>query len=317
MNENSNIKMELDAHLQKKLNAYGIAPTRNQGFARHSREKFIAELNMVFDKTLPVPMAARPDFAAIVVNLRRSILYTLTTLSVLAIFLFGGAGITAYAASSSLPGDTLYSLKITSETVQANLTADPDTQARLYLTFAGRRLSEAQTLLGKGRYTDIVQATSEFESDIQKTLKAAKDLSLTDPARTIILNEEIDSVLRNYTITLKQLMATAPGEVQPVILHAINTSQSALGDDDDDETDDDNNNSILAPTITPIVTITSTSAGVVTATATPTPDSTPLPSSTPGRIINDDGNDDDGGSDGGNGDYDDDDDDNDDDDDDD
>jgi hypothetical protein len=152
---------------------------------------------------------------------------------VLGLFLFGGMGVTAYAANSALPGDTLYSLKTKAEGIQARLTTDPAAEARLYMDFANRRLLEIQSLIEQGRYTDIAWATDEFEADIQRALGAARELSQTDSARAAELTAEIASMLRRYSNILSQMLVEIPGDVQPAIQHAIDTSQSAAGRDDD------------------------------------------------------------------------------------
>jgi uncharacterized membrane protein YgcG len=301
MNENTNIKMELDSHLRQMLNAYGVIPRRNQDFARRNRERFITELNTIFERHPPMPVVGRSGFAPTTFNFKRFILYSLTALSVVAMFLLGGVGMTAYAASLSLPGDTLYSLKMISEKIQANLAIDADTRARLYLGFAGRRLSETRTLIEKGRYTDVTQATSEYEADVQKSLIAVEDLSRVDPSQSIELNAEIDTALREYTVTLGQLIVVAPEYIKPVIQHAIIASQNAL---DDDDMDDDNDLTPIPTTETPVTTTTPTPYDITT--TTPTQDSPPLPSSTPeGSTNNGNSNDDGGNDDGGGGDDDD------------
>ena len=283
---------ELEPRLQQMLNAYGVMPERDPESARRNQERFVAILNMIFAaQTTPRPTVGWFSFSAWTSSFnhlketfaksprKRSILFVFTTLIVLVAFLFGGVGITAYAASSSLPGDALYPLKTTIENARVNLTADPANQARLYMYFAGRRLSEIQSLISEARYTDIVQATSEFESDIQKALSAVESLSQTDPTQAVALNAEIAAVLRGYSDILTQMLASIPGDVQPVIQSAITASQSAASlldveDDDNDDEDDPSGGSSISPTSTSMSSTslpanTSTSSPMVVATDTP------------------------------------------------
>lgn len=292
---------ELDPRLQQMLNAYGTTPERDPEFARRNQERFVAILNMIIvEETTPKPAVGgsapsawtssfnhlKETFAISI--RRRSILFMITSLIILAAFLFGGVGITAYAASSSLPGDALYPLKTTIENARVNLTADPANQARLYMYFAGRRLSEIQSLISEARYTDIVQAASEFESDIQKALSAVESLSQTDPAQAVALNAEIAAVLRGYSNILTQMLASIPGDIQPVIQSAINDAQSAaslLNANDDDDFNDDEDDDTPTPDIskTPQVTVTPDSSPNASETPqmTVTPDSLPIASETP------------------------------------
>ena len=56
---------------------------------------------------------------------KRSSMTIVTAIVVVAVFLFGGGGITAYAASGSLPGDALYPVKTGLESARAGFTGSP------------------------------------------------------------------------------------------------------------------------------------------------------------------------------------------------
>jgi hypothetical protein len=240
MSKFKNIENELDPRLQQMLKAYSVVPARDPEYARRDQERFVAILNMIFEEQAPskaavgwFTLSAWPSsfkqIKEIFVNSRRmrALLFVLVILIVFAMFLFGGTGITAYAASSSLPGDGLYPLKTAMETTRAGLTFDSAAQARLYIEYAGRRLSEIQSLIDQGRYGDISQAASEFEKDLQRSLSAIESLSQTDPARAIGLSAEMIAILRGYNDILTQLLATVPADAQPAIQSAIKASQSA------------------------------------------------------------------------------------------
>ena len=298
---------KLEPRLQQMLNAYGVTSIRDPKAARRNQERFVAILNIIFEEQLvtqpSMELHSLPTWSSSFNQLRerfantirrRSILVGLAVLIVLGMFLFGGMGITADAASSSLPGDALYSLKTTMENVQANLVIDSATDARLYMEFAGRRLLEIQSLIDEGRYTDIAQASTEFDRDVQRALSAIESLSLSDAAQSIALSEEIAAVLRSYGDILSQMLASLPGDVQPVVQSAINTAQSAasLLDIEDDDNDDPSGGSTIEPTSTapsssdlPAHTSTVSSIVLATDTAVSSPTSTAviiiLPTSTP------------------------------------
>src|SRR5688572_13295381 len=261
MSEFKNMEDELDPRLRQMLKAYGVAPERDPESARRNQERFVAIFNAIFDEqTSPQSIGgfAFSTWSSISHQLRetlansirmRAILAGFIFLSVLAVFLFGSIGMTVYAASSSLPGDTLYPLKTTIENTRAGLTADPAARARLYTEFAGRRLSEIQSLIREGRYGDIAQAAGEFERDLQEAISTIESLSQTDPARAVTVRGEIAVILRGYAGILGQMLAALPGDVQPVIQRAISASQSAVElldfdddfiDDEDDQIDDEN-----------------------------------------------------------------------------
>lgn len=292
------MKNELEPRLQQMLNAYGVTPERDPETARRNQERFVEMLNTIFDEQIPPepsvgsqPLSAwtssfnqfREHFANSL--RRRSILVGFALLIVLVIFLFGGMGITAYAASSSLPGDALYSLKTTFENVRANLAADPATEARLYMEYAGRRLSEIQSLIDEGRHTDIAQAITEFNLEIQKAMNIIEGLSQEDPAQSIVLSEEIAAMLRSYSDILTRMLASIPGDVQPVVQSAINSAQSGASlldveDDDNDDEDDPSNGSTVEATSTAM-----SSSGLPTHTSTVSPTDTAVSSPTSTAVI--------------------------------
>jgi len=316
MSDVKNMHNELNPRLQQMLVAYAITPERDPESVRHTQARFMAELDKIFVAPVASTPATRGAFFSAFDQLsenlarlfaKRSAYFLIIALFILGVYLFSGVGITTYAASSSLPGDKLYSLKTTVEFVRANLTIDSADQARLYMGFAGRRLLEIQSLIRKGRYDDIPRAASEFERDIQKSLSTVKSLSQTNPRQAADLKMEFAPVLRNFSDMLTQMLDGIPRDVQPALQSAINTSKLAVGNDDDDD----------AGISTPIPTMTATPADVL---PTPVPSgSTSVPgpghggdensseddgdngSSNSGNSNDNKGNDDNGGQDDGSG----------------
>jgi len=315
MNELTNLDMELDPYLNRMLNAYGNIPARNPDSARRTRDKFLTAINNVLleptmPRTIKRSVVRRSLLMAWILSLTRlnkTIVMifdrrTFAALMVLIAFFFGGTGITAYAAASALPGDVTYPIKTTTENIYVMLVFDPASQVQLYLEYAGRRLSEIQSLIDQGRYDDVAQAAGEFEENIQQTLSAVESLSRTDPALAAILNAEIAEILDGYASTLSQMLVVIPDNVQAVIQSALYASQP-YRDDDDADMDDDGNDD--PPTPVPVMTNTPAPVGPSTPVPviTPTPTVMPMPLTAPGgetdtggssNNTNDDDDDDDG-----------------------
>jgi hypothetical protein len=116
------------------------------------------------------------------------------------VILFGGSAMTALAAQSALPGDTLYPLKITLEQTRLSLARSAVDRAELQMEFAQRRLVEIEGLIAEGRYRNIVSATQEFESYINNALIEADRISVSDPAQAADLLREITDALSRYGI---------------------------------------------------------------------------------------------------------------------
>jgi hypothetical protein len=278
MTEVTNMELELDPFLRRMLKAYGNIPARAGESARRTRDRFLTEISAVLlEPTLPRSTVRRSSLAvawhsnlarwralATPALARGTVMRVLTIAVIVVMLFFSGTGVTAYAAASSLPGDALHPLKMMVENARIQLTLDPGSQARLYVDFAGKRLSEMQSLMEQGRYSDIAPAAEEFERDLLLALGAVEQLSQSDPARAAALNMEIAAILHNYSEILLQMLADVPADIQPVIQHALNTSDSVVGDEDDDEDedgevdDDDNGKSTPEPVVTATPSLTST-----------------------------------------------------------
>jgi hypothetical protein len=95
---------------------------------------------------------------------RKTVLSDLTTviITVLLTLLMAVLMLT-YVAQESLPGDSLYSLKLLSEQMQMSLTPDSDRRAELDEQFNRRRLAEIEQLLQQNR-TAVVQFRGILET---------------------------------------------------------------------------------------------------------------------------------------------------------
>ena len=102
------------------------------------------------------------------------------TIGVSAIVLFSGSLSTVSAASNSLPGDTLYSVKRITEQAQLRL-ASLDRRAVLHTEFAERRLDEATQLRSTGEarlaYLELAKtAMQEYATELSQASADLKSL---------------------------------------------------------------------------------------------------------------------------------------------
>jgi hypothetical protein len=74
----------------------------------------------------------------------------LATIIVVLALLFGGTAGTAYAAQSSLPGETLYPVKTLIEDIRLDLTKDPDKQYALLDQYLSTRFAEMDEMKAQG-----------------------------------------------------------------------------------------------------------------------------------------------------------------------
>ena len=225
---NNNAQNELDPRLQAMFDAAKDVPARDPEAVARGRAKFVAEVD-----AMPAPMSQPASYvsgwqqfknwlAGTQSNSRqRAALTALVAVVMILAFLFGGAGITAYAAQSALPGDALYGVKTGLEQTQASLAGDAARKVELYLGFAERRLDEIARLIAEGRYDDIQLATSEYQTYIQLALEAMKDVAAGDPVKATELAGRITDLLTRYSQVLSGMMGNVPDAARTSLEAAI------------------------------------------------------------------------------------------------
>ncbi len=87
-------------------------------------------------------------------------------ISALVMVLAGGG--TLAAASSSMPDDVLYPVKLTTENVRVALTTSPIGKAELLANFADTRVTEIVKMAEKGKADKVEQASEKLDEHLQK-----------------------------------------------------------------------------------------------------------------------------------------------------
>lgn len=154
------------------------------------------------------------------------LLTAIVILGVFVIFLFGGAGVTAFAAQNALPGDALYGIKTGLEQTQAVLARDAAIRVELYLEFAERRLDEINKLIAEGRFDDIDTAIDDFEYYVGKALESLQTVAAGDPERASELSQEVFNTLTSYAQTLSNMRERLPAPARQAIDRGITVSQT-------------------------------------------------------------------------------------------
>ena len=238
MTENNNKPNEIDTRLLKLIGLLRPTPPRNPRAVEQGRTKFLAEVDTLIGtsenpsqkkkfylfhpKEKTNMNAFKPKFA----------LTTLFVIATIFVFLFGGTGLTVYAAQSALPGDALYPVKTGLEQTRLSLTSADDRVAQMNLTLAQKRLTEIEGLIQEGRFDQVAKTAAEFERHIQQMAEAIKRLAEKDPARASELASQLMSELSKYTQALAGLLSNLPEDVKMEVEKAIIGSESASGMDD-------------------------------------------------------------------------------------
>ena len=135
-----------------------------------------------------------------------------------------GAG-TAYASQASLPGDTLYSVKLATEQAGMMLVRDDVARAERALSFADKRVREMVALAEKGRPQDLDLAVEKYGYALNMTfaeIERAGDRGLATGNITALVAE----ATARHLSALDMVYDIVSPEAKDAIAHARNVSET-------------------------------------------------------------------------------------------
>lgn len=150
----------------------------------------------------------------------------LTASLLLAVLIISSIG-TVAASAQALPGDFLYPVKRTQESIQMTFTPGTAGQAQLHLEFANRRLDEALTLLDENRPMALGTVLAEYNDQMQTELTYLDQKSGLTPTEQSGLANSLISDVSSHQARLASLTKAAPQSVQGNIQIALSTSKQA------------------------------------------------------------------------------------------
>lgn len=133
------------------------------------------------------------------------------------------SGGTATAAQFSLPGDTLYPMKLHTEQVRLMLPGDDVAKAELALDFAARRVAEIEALAERGRLQDLdlaVQGYDQAVSTIAARIAQADDKGLSVEGISGLVAEATST----HYVVLEMVYDAVPAEGKEPIMKALEIS---------------------------------------------------------------------------------------------
>lgn len=144
---------QLETQVIEHLRTLTNTPARNEQKAAMGRAHFLAEARSLAEAqgrkpivSSSLPLRLNVWFDQVSSLFRRKERYSMVTVltSFVVVFslLFGGAGVTVYAAQESMPNDALYGVKLLSEDVRLGLAGSAEEKIDLLLGYADRRSEE-------------------------------------------------------------------------------------------------------------------------------------------------------------------------------
>jgi hypothetical protein len=180
-------------------------------------EEFKQQLNaQIFSRKLSSPKKLSNNFWNWRVMTPAKLALVSVVVGTFVVFACGGSVV--YAAQSSLPGDTLYSVKTGIENLRLAMTTSSATKAILHVEFAQERVNEItqEIQLNKNVSPQMVDSvTQQFDSAL-KALGNTTDSTDSEKALSKLSTETL-----NQQVELNQLLTTAPANNQTAIQQLI------------------------------------------------------------------------------------------------
>jgi len=142
---------------------------------------------------------------------------------VLTLSAIGGG--TVYAAQASLPGDALYSIKLSTEQARMMLPGDDAARAERALNFAERRVGEIEALAEKERVQDLDLAVEKYDYALNMTLARIERAGNRGLAIGNITARVAEATTR-HLLVLDEVWDMVPDEAKAAIAHARNVSET-------------------------------------------------------------------------------------------
>jgi len=137
---------------------------------------------------------------------------------------------TVSASQATIPGDTLYKLKLATEKVQKVLTTTEHKKAELEITFAGKRIDELEKIVNDSLVPDeeqdekVTEVITKFNKNITSAGATLNDLKSSESTEdTLSLAEVIDEKVTAYAEVLKEVA----DDVSDVVKDAVEDARAS------------------------------------------------------------------------------------------
>jgi hypothetical protein len=220
---------------------------------------------------------------AVPVAVRRLTWPALATITIIVLVGTTSVGV-VYASSKSLPGDSLYPVKLASERVRLALSAGDSAEARLHLRLADERLREVARLAQIERDDESATLLRKYVEEIQTAGRILRSQYAEGRDVTLLAKR-----LREHVVQQQAVLASLQEELsegtQPAVERAMAASIAAEKEAAATTEEEPPASPTNRPTSTLTATVTATPSPTPSATAgaarTPAPTHTDAPSQTP------------------------------------
>jgi len=141
------------------------------------------------------------------------------------ILTLSAAGATAHASQTSLPGDTLYPVKLATEQVRMALPGDDLSKAERALTLAERRVQEMEVLSDSERAQHVGLVSDRYDDAMRAALDMMRWAGVKGLVATDVAVRIAEATIRHLSV-LDGVYDVLPDGAKPAIEHARNVAQT-------------------------------------------------------------------------------------------
>jgi hypothetical protein len=195
------------------------------GFVASSKQRLLAQIRQ--EAATGRVATPSPSFLTWVAGLfaSRQMVARMAFAAIFLVFMLVGSSGIALASQNSLPGDTLYPVKIGLEQAALAVTTNSVDNTRLHIQFAQRRLLEIQSLALEGRYEQIPETVDGFEVQVNQAISDLDHLTADgiDEHRgaATTLAQSLNDTLREQVGIVGVLANSAPEPAKPDLERAL------------------------------------------------------------------------------------------------
>jgi hypothetical protein len=191
------------------LSTTGPALDPSPGFVSASRRRLVSRIQLENQPVAPPPLTLGERLGQFF-SVQKVAPVAFVFVLMLALFV---SGTVVSASQKSLPGDDLYSVKLTLEQIALATSLDEQNDAELQIQFVENRLDEVQALMVEERYEEVAETIQEYEEQVSQTLETIKEVSDQNRFLAYDLAARLDGILAEQKSILAVLSQNAPDSV--------------------------------------------------------------------------------------------------------
>ncbi|MBE0697180.1 MAG: hypothetical protein IH586_09675, partial [Anaerolineaceae bacterium] len=172
----NNISDEQDVELVSLVKTLNRTPDRDPRIVSDRKARFMAEAQAMQSTVSNRPERRHTEWTTFFSRKAHPKMAAISTLILIFTLLFGGTGVTVYAAQNSLPDETLYPVKLMTENIRTGLSTQSEDRLELELQFAQKRLDEMLALNQEGHPLTTV-VVNRWEEQIQTALRLTANMN--------------------------------------------------------------------------------------------------------------------------------------------